>query len=541
MARPARAESVGIGTYRVGRIRSVDVKFVVGGGESVVVVMGGSGVTPPAGTAARRRRTLAHLAPIFDLHLNRARNPANVEWPAYDFIALIQLAVDTIAVSSGLDGNLGAPREAVIAEMTLAAAAMAPQRPVAEHEHVAGHVLDHLLRHDESNPYFAVDYADPDLNWQTVTHPVRVLYETLAADGATLQVNVDNTAVALLLIATNRSLEDEHEAVIAVMQAQMASKRLDAAIDSAADALTLSRAYSANVRRMIIEAERDVTRIDYLNTLRPELAAARKHLERRIHVDGAFLRHLENLRADASEEQDPVAVGQLTRATSQLGEAVETLAELNTEVVGATPRWRDAQAAQAFTAVPVTEIDPTADVLSALLGGLDLPHGADLSPPMPGSLLNFTALTNRFVTPPKQVLDAEGRPIDIKDLEDADGVYQQFPEQFHNLADALRLRRVTPGMKARLSDLLGDADELLAHEDADVVAELAGLTGSVETARRRLRLLLALDAMMLWRPDHVAADDDEWWAVDDETRASLPDLDLPDLLVHRKGPDDERS
>ncbi|HEY6689183.1 MAG TPA: hypothetical protein VI094_23565 [Propionibacteriaceae bacterium] len=40
-----------------------------------------------------------------------------------------------------------------------------------------------------------------------------MLYETLAADGSTLQVNVDNTAVALLLIAINRSLEDEHVAV----------------------------------------------------------------------------------------------------------------------------------------------------------------------------------------------------------------------------------------------------------------------------------------------------------------------------------------
>jgi hypothetical protein len=504
-------------------------------------VAGSSGIMPPSGTAARRRRTLAHLAPIFDLHLNRARNPADVEWSAYDFIALIQLTVDTIAVSSGLDGNLGAPRQAVLAEMTRAAAAMAPHRPVDEHEHVAGHVLDHLLRHDETSPYFSVDYADPNANWRTITHPVRVLYETLAADGSTLQVNVDNTAVTLLLIATNRSLEDEHEAVIAVMQAQTASRRWDAAIDSAEDALILSRAYSANVRRMILEAERDVTRVDYLNTLRPELTAARKHLERRIHVDGAFLRHLENLRADASEEQDPVAVRQLTRATSRLSEAVETLAELNTEVVGATPRWRDAQAAQAFTSIPVTEIDPTSDVLSALLGGLDLPCGADLSPPILGSLLHFTAVANRFVAPPKQVLDGEGRPVDIEDLEDVDGVYQQFPEQFHNTAHALRLRRINPGMKARLSELLGDVDELFAREETAIVAELAGLAGSVETARRRLRLLLALDAMMLWRPDHVPLDGDDWWAIDDDARASLSDLDVPDLLVHRKGPDDERS
>ncbi len=502
---------------------------------------GRSGVPPLVGTAARRRRALAHLSPIFDLHLNRARNPSDVDWSAYDFIALIQLTVDTIALSSGLDGNLGAPRAAVLAEMTRTTATMAPHRPTAEHAHVAAHVLDHLLRHDEPTPYFAVDYADPDAGWQTVTHHVRVLYETLAADGSTLHVNVDNTAVALLLIATNRSLEDEHEAVIAVMQAQADSGRLDAAIDSADDALTLSRTYSANVRRMIIEAERDVTRVDYLNTLRPELTAATKHLERRIHVDGTFLRHLENLRADASEEQDPHAVRQLTKAVSRLGNAVETLAELHTEVIGATPRWRDAQAAQAFTAVPATEIDPTADVLSALLGGVALPHGANLSPPAPARLLNFTALTNRLVAPPRQTLDVDGLPLPTESLEDADGVYEQFAEQFHNTAHALRVRRIAPGMKARLSDLLADADELFAHTDAALIAELAALAGSRETARRRLRLLLALDAMMLWRPDGSRAQHDDWWAVDDGTRASLPELDIPDLLVYQKGTEDERT
>jgi hypothetical protein len=295
------------------------------------------------------------------------------------------------------------------------------------------------------------------------------------------------------------------------------------------------------VRRMIVEAERDVSRVDYLATLRPELAAARQHLERRIHVDGAFLRHLENLRADASQEQNPAAVQRLTRTTSRLGAAVETLAELNTEVIGAAPRWRAAQAAQAFSAVPATEIDPTADVLSALLGGSDLPHGAELSPPATRVLLNVTELANRLVAPPRQVLDGEGRLVGTDDLADADGVYQQFPEQFHDAAHALRVRRVAPGTKARLSDLLADVDELFAHDGVAVVVELVGLAGSTRTARRRLRLLLALDAMMLWRPDRTAAADDEWWAVDDRARSALPDLDLPDLLLHRRGPTDERA
>jgi hypothetical protein len=503
--------------------------------------MKGTGIPSLVGSAGRRRRALAHLSPIFDLHLYRARNPSGVAWAAYDVIALVQMTVDVVALSSGLDGNLGAPREIVLAEMQRAAAAMAAERPAQEHAHVAAHVLDHLLRHGEPSPYFPVEYADPDADWRTVVQSVRVLYETLAADGASLHVNVDNTAVALLLIATNRSLEDEHEAVIAVMQAQADSGRLDAAIESAEDALTLSRTYAASVRRMILEAERDVTRIDYLHTLRPELIAATTHVERRIRVDGTLLRHLENLRADASDEQEPVAVRQLTRAASRLGAAVETLAELQTDVIGATPRWRDAQAAQAFTAMPVGDIDPTADVLSALLTGGCLPHGAEWGPPAAALLLDFTTLTDRLVAAPRQPVEEAGAAVPTEALEDADGIYEQFPEQFHNVAHALRVRRVPPGGKARLSELLADADELFAYPDVALVAELARLAGSVETARRRLRLLLALDAMMLWRPDAVPDIHDEWWAVDDGTRAQRPDLDVPDLLVYRKGTQDVRS
>jgi len=257
-------------------------------------------------------------------------------------------------------------------------------------------------------------------------------------------------------------------------------------------------------------------------------------------VDGTLLRHLENLRADASEEQDPVAVRQLTRVASRLGDAVETLAGLQADVVSATPRWRDAQAAQAFTAVPATEINPTADVLSALLCGRDLLRGHDLSPAATQAVLNFTGLTDRLTAPARQSPDPDGRPADTEPLEDTDGVYEQFPEQFHDVADALRIRRIPPGGRVRLGDLLGDADELFAHEDLPVVENLTVLAGTRETARRRLRLLLCLDAMMLWQPGGIPGYDSPWWAVDDGSRAVLPDLDIPDLLVHREGTDDDR-
>jgi len=499
--------------------------------------MKGTGVASLVGSAGRRRRTLAHLEPIFDLHQSRARNSSEVAWECYDVVALAQVAVDVATLSSGFDGNLGAPRDVVVTQMQRTAAAMASARPADEFLHVATRVLDHLLRHGEPSPYFPVAIADPDNEWRTVNEPVRLLFETLGADGATVYVNVDNTAVALLLIATNRSLEDEHEAVIAVMQAQADSGRLDAAVDSADDALTLSRTYAANVRRMILDAERDVTRVDYLHTLRPELVSASAHVERRIRVDGTLLRHLEGLRAEASEDQDPATVRQLHRACSRLGQAVETLAELETDVIGATPRWRDAQAAQAFTALPAGDIDPTEDVLSALLTGRELPRGSMLSPPVVGLLLDFTGLANRMIAAPRPPgedtsSDASGEP-----LEDADGIYEQFPEQFHNVAHVLRTRRIPAGGKARLSEFLADADTLMTHTDMDIVADLTRLAGSPETARRRLRLLLALDAMMLWRPDGTADPHETWWAIDDAIRAQALDLDVPDLLIFRKDND----
>jgi len=115
--------------------------------------------------------TLAHLSPIFDLHLNRARNPAVVQWSAYDFIALIQLTVDTIAVSSGLDGNLGAPRSAVLTEMTRTAAAMAPHRPADEHAHTSPATCwttsFATTRRTRTLPW---NYADPAASRQPATH-----------------------------------------------------------------------------------------------------------------------------------------------------------------------------------------------------------------------------------------------------------------------------------------------------------------------------------------------------------------------------------
>ncbi|GAA3755807.1 hypothetical protein [Salinactinospora qingdaonensis] len=68
-----------------------------------------------------------------------------------------------------------------------------------------------------------------------------------------------------------------------------------------------------------------------------------------------------------------------------------------------------------------------------------------LSPPMGARLLDFTAMADRLVTPPRRRLDTGGPVRSDEPLENADEVYEQFPEQFHNTAHVLRTRRACPG------------------------------------------------------------------------------------------------
>ncbi|MFE7115523.1 hypothetical protein ACFU99_08885 [Streptomyces sp. NPDC057654] len=490
----------------------------------------------PLGNIARRRRALAHLEPIFDLHLYRTRNPSTVEWSAYDVISLVLHTVDFVAVSAGFQGTPGPPRSTVLTQLADLARRMAPERPRSEHERVADYVLDHLLRHEYPTHEFKVVYANADNGWAQEAFPVKVLTETFAADGHTILVNVDDKTVALLLVAVDRPLEEQQEAIIAILRAQTETGQLAAAIMSAKEALLLSRAYAMKVRRLIGDAERDVSQVGYLHRLRPELAAAAQHLQRRITIDGTLLRHLENLVANASQEHDPAAVGQLAEAAARLDEAVETIAALHTDVIAASPRWRAAQAAQAFGHSLVGEINPTADVLVPLLRKATFSVGRDLTPLTPSILFDVDALVGRLVAPPRNLSDlGVAQPVEGP-LDDMAGIYEQFPEQFHEVTDSLRTSLVRPGGQARLSRLLDGANALFARPESALVDHLAGLIrADADTARLRLRLLLVYEALKLWRPDGHPEPRDEWWAIDDGSRRDVPDLRVPDLIIFRKG------
>ena len=486
------------------------------------------------GLLGRRVRALSHLAPVFDLHLYRHRNPSDVDFGRYDFLGLTLVCVDTVALGSGMAGEEGVDRDHVIDEVAAVAARMAPDRPSGEHVHVANVVVNKLLRSDEPTTHFEVEVADPDDGWQVGVQRVRLLYETLAADGRTPLVNADPAAVNLLLVATDVDIADAQVAAHAVLEAQIASGRLPSAADKAREGLQLSRMYATAVRRMIAEAQRDVGSVGFTDRLGPELDAATDHLDARMRDDSALLLHVG---AAISESESADDVAELAGVQRSLRESHEVLAGLHRQIIGAAGEWRRAQAGQAFVPAWAGSVEPAKVSLDPILtGGLPTAEST-VAPTHSRRLLPLTALVDELTRPPRRAVEHVERDAADGDLEDVVALWSQFPDVYHDVADALRHRRVPPGGKARLSELFDDAERFVAA-GTDLAVALVDASDDADApeAARRLRLLLALDAMLMWRPEEAPTVADTWWASADGRRLA-GDLDLPDMMLHRTGED----
>jgi hypothetical protein len=482
----------------------------------------------------RRVRALTHLVPVFDHHLGRGRNPSAVPFDRYDYLGLTLIALDAVALGTGLSGEDGVPRETVVAEMTEAAAEMAPDRPVDEHEHVANFLLDKLLRQGEADTHAQVAYADPDDAWKQSTVQVRLLFETLSYDDHTVLVNADPAAVNLLLVAADLDVEDAQIAAQAVLEAQINSGRLPDAVETARSELQLSRVYASKVRELVAQARRDVTQVGFDDRLAPELDKSAAHLDDRARKDGALLTHVSDAIVDADDPKDVAGYVEIQRL---LRESHHVLVSLHGLLIRAGRSWRDAQAGQAFVPGYAGSVEPAQASLDPILTS-GTPSVADRgAPTYPQRLLPFTTVVDYLTAPPRERAEVDERAADDSDLVDLEAVWEQFPAVFHDVAQALRQRRIASGGHGRLSALMADATSFVAA-GGDLVTELVSHCGDdPESTTTRLRLLLALDALLLWRPEGHPTAADQWWATTDDVRIH-GEIDVPDLVVHRNGVQD---
>lgn len=483
------------------------------------------GTDPAADLTDRRVRALAHLLPILELERNKNAGGTGRDWHVYDIKLLTIQTVDHVAIESGLTGQAGVPRDEVLALIAKVASLCAPDRPADEHATVARWLLDSLLNRGSDAISHEVAYVDVTSNHAHRQLPVRLLYETQAEDGQTILVNVDTAAVHLLISALDRNLADAQVAADAVLQVQLDTGRLDEAVGSARQALTISQQYRQRLRTYLKSVEQNLHTVDWDSQVEPALDAALNHVVGRVHFERELLTHARSGRLDDTDDHTGESTAVLRQRASEIhalmSECLQTNANLQSDLLGARDRFRAEQARQAF-APPATigAVDLADDVLIPML---TRPTGtvADLAGvlleafcgPAPPTLPAFEPLVNTLVRAPTDPEPAQADPVELEDL-DID--MSRFDERHDNAVASITATLDAP---TRLSTLL---ERVEAEIDDDEFAY-------------DVSVLLALSVLRNFQPD---GQPHPWAAIDDGQRLSSRHItDAPDLLLHPPVPD----
>ena len=484
----------------------------------------GDGTDTTAVLTDRRVRALAHLLPVLELERNKNAGGTGRDWNPYDVKLLTIRAVDHVAIESGMHGQSGVPREGVLELLAAEAGRCAPDRGGEERAEVARWLLDSLLNHTGDLVSHAVDYVDVTAGHEHRTLQVRLLYETLADDGATILVNVDPAAVHLLISALDRNLADAQVAFDAVLAVQIETGRLDDAVASAQQALRVSRTHRTQLRDFLRSAEQNLRTVDWDGAVERVLRDALTHITGRVRFERELLDHARSgVLADDDSERNTVEVrrraGQLHRLMS---ECLQTNAELQADLIGARERFRDEQARQAFSApadIGVVELAdevlvPLLQMPAASAGALAERLLAAFTGVAAPTLPAFGPLVDALVRAPA-VSETADRPA-VVELEELDNAFSRFDERHDAALDSLLDGLTVP---TRLS-------RLLARIEADI---------DDDTFAYEVSLLTALTALRCFNPD--GPDPGAWCATDDGARVSTVFItDAADLLLHPPAP-----
>ena len=348
----------------------------------------------------RRVRTLLRTAPLHRAEAGRGQRGDRFD--RQDLRALMLRALDVTIERMGL--GTGARHEEVVDALRPLVCAADSTLSTTEADAVANAVIEALLNESTRRQAFAEPYLAVQ---DTGDHQNRVLRFHLMREQATDEgppvLRVTTEGINLYAGMLEYPVEDAQIAEEAVLHSQIRRGRIADAVQTARRARLRSIEFEQKVVGFLETARRDVESIDWIATALDLIAAARDHVQERLHDEREMLRAVDR-RLDVSAGKE---AEQLASLGTTLRECEERHIRLHGRLIRANETYLDEQDRQAFRpklAMPLPDME--AEVLrpaiasstEALASRADAILGCLQAPRAP-RVARLTMLVDRLLAP----------------------------------------------------------------------------------------------------------------------------------------------
>lgn len=415
----------------------------------------------------RRSAALWRIEPLVALERDKSKRPG--DWTPFDLIALQAAALDAVIAEMGL--MTGARLDEVqdhVAQLAQAAIAHLPDHDEPSPAEVAEVVIANLRNVDDQGRF----YQRTVTNFADTTRPHAVEFgfvRTSEADDGSYILRATDEAINLLLGALEHDLEHEQQALLLVLDKQLASGRFDQALRTAVTNRERTKQYVERVRSRIDDMRRDISSVSWFGDLDAMLDEYDCHLADQSTQNATVRGRAEDLLDQADE---PHVRQQLARLLDTVTDTLDRNLQLQRWLGEVGPEFRAQQRRQVFVLrASSTHLDLQSELFQPLFAST-VEDTANIvarftiaaAGPHRDRVFDLSQLVRKLLEPTREPASDVAAPV-VRDLEDAPGDPQRFSHA--TLERAEELLDTVGDQPVRLFELLRRAG---TESDPDVAA-----------------------------------------------------------------------
>jgi hypothetical protein len=299
----------------------------------------------------RRLRVLLHTRPMLELRDWDLRREPQTQH--FDSLTLAMRVFDVVIESMGLgsDADSATVFRALLPLLRQMDHWDGVALTLAQHQDFTERLLGRLRNDQEARRPFRFEYTDFVLGKAMVrVLELRLLEERFSPTGEGFVLQLSSEAINLFLNAFNLDIEDAQVALEAVIQSQLERGRVAEAAQAAQDARLRSVQFRDKIERILLETRRDLSRVDWRETVPQVLKEALLHVDSRLkveqHITLTALERLDALTQGTKEAREVALIAGL------MEDCQDRHIELQRILLGASNVFFNEQDRQAFMPRP---------------------------------------------------------------------------------------------------------------------------------------------------------------------------------------------